>query len=112
MPYLHVHTNETVENHADFLTRCSHATAGTLKKPESYVMVELSDQKSMLFAGSDAPLAFVELKSLGLSPADTAHVSNKISKLIHQELDIDISRIYIEFEAPQRDMFGWNGGTF
>ena len=112
MPYLHVHTNVAVENHADFLTRCSHGTAHALGKPESYVMVELSDQRSMLFAGSDKPLAFVELKSLGLSPADTAQVSHKISALIHQELEIDILRIYIEFEAPQRDMFGWNGGTF
>jgi len=112
MPYLHVHTNIAVENHADFLARCSHATALTLGKPESYVMVELSDQQSMIFAGSDQPLAFVELKSLGLSPADTAHISNKISTLIHHELEIDVSRIYIEFEAPQRDMFGWNGGTF
>ncbi|PJA32347.1 MAG: hypothetical protein CO187_04450 [Zetaproteobacteria bacterium CG_4_9_14_3_um_filter_53_7] len=112
MPYLHVHTNVAVESHADFLTRCSRAVAVALKKPESYVMVELSDQKSMLFAGTGAPLAFVELKSIGLTPADTVHVSDKISKLIHHELEIDISRIYIEFEAPERDMFGWNGGTF
>ena len=112
MPYLHVHTNVSVENHADFLTRCSHGAAWALEKPESYVMVELSDQRPMLFAGSDQPLAFVELKSLGLSPIDTAHVSSKISNLIHKELGIDVSRIYIEFESPERDMFGWKGGTF
>jgi len=23
-----------------------------------------------------------------------------------------VSRIYIEFAAPERLMFGWNGGTF
>lgn len=112
MPYLHVHTNVRVDNHADFLARCSNATANALHKPESYVMVELSDSRPMIFGGSDLPLAFVELKSLGLSPADTAHVSNKLSRLIHAELGIDVARIYVEFEAPERDMFGWKGGTF
>jgi len=112
MPYLHIHTNVTVENPAGFLAHFSHAVAVTLEKPESYVMVELSDRRLMSFAGSDLPLAFVELKSIGLTPADTAHVSDKLSKLIHQQLDIETSRIYVEFESPDRDMFGWKGGTF
>ncbi|ATX82548.1 phenylpyruvate tautomerase [Mariprofundus ferrinatatus] len=112
MPYLHIHTNVKIENHPDFLARCSHLAAVALEKPESYVMVELSDNCSMVFAGSDLPLVFVELKSIGISPADTSHVSNKFSKMIHKLLGVDMSRIYIEFESPERDMFGWKGGTF
>jgi len=112
MPYLHIHTNVAVENHAVFLSRCSEETAAILGKPESYVMVELSEQKPMLFAGTDAALAFVELKSLGLSTDLTAAISAALSNLLQQELSIDISRIYIEFAAPERSMFGWNGGTF
>lgn len=112
MPYLHIHTNIAVDDHADFLACCSRETASALGKPESYVMVELSDDRAMFFAGSDQPLAFVELKSLGLSTADTAAVSNHISKVIHRQLGIDSSRIYIEFEAPERAMFGWKGATF
>lgn len=112
MPYLHLHTNIPVSDHADFLSRCSRATAMALGKPESYVMVELSDAKPMLFAGTDQPLAFIELKSLGLSSAETAQISNKITKFVHQKLEIDPTRIYIEFVAPERTMFGWKGGTF
>ncbi len=112
MPYLHVHTNVVVENHANFLTLCSSATAIGLGKPEAYVMVELSDQQAMLFAGTDAPLAFLELKSLGLTTDQTTGVSDKLSNLISQQLAIDVARIYIEFAAPERAMFGWNGGTF
>jgi len=112
MPYLHVHTNVTVEQENSFLTCCSSTLAAALGKPESYVMVELSDHQSMLFAGTDAPLAFIELKSLGLSPEQTADVSAKLSAMIKQQLEIEIDRIYIEFAAPERAMFGWKGGTF
>ena len=112
MPYLHVHTNVSVEQQGSFLTCCSDTVAEALGKPASYVMVELSDHQPMLFAGTDAPLAFVELKSLGLSVDQTADVSAKISAMIKQQLEIEIDRIYIEFAAPERAMFGWKGGTF
>ena len=112
MPYLHVHTNVTVEQQSSFLACCSSTVAVALGKPESYVMVELSDHQPMLFAGSDAPLAFIELKSLGLSPDQTADISKQISTMISGELGVDHERIYIEFAAPERAMFGWKGGTF
>jgi len=112
MPYLHIHTNVAVANQPELLTRCSSEIAAALAKPESYVMVELSDQQPMLFAGSDAPLAFVELKSLGLSDTQTADLSARLCHLLHEELAVDRARIYIEFAAPERAMFGWNGGTF
>ena len=112
MPYLHIHTNVAVADQPELLTRCSSEIAAALGKPESYVMVELSDQQPMLFAGSDAPLAFVELKSLGLNNTQTADLSARICSLLHALLGVDSARIYIEFAAPERPMFGWNGGTF
>jgi len=112
MPSLIIHTNVKVADQAAFLSRCSTTAAAALAKPESYVMVELSDQKPMLFAGSDAPLAFVELKSLGLQSNQTAELSATLCVLLNDELGIDAGRVYIEFAAPERAMFGWNGGTF
>jgi len=112
MPYLHIHTNVSIEDQTALLRQCSAVTASALAKPESYVMVELSDQQPMLFAGTDAPLAFVELKSLGLSTAQTATISATLCNLLQRELGIETGRIYIEFAAPERAMFGWNGGTF
>jgi len=112
MPCLFIHTNVSVDDPSGFLARSSTETAAALGKPEAYVMVKLNQQQSMLFAGSDAPLAFVELKSLGLTTGRTAEISSRISLLLQDELGIDPSRIYIEFAAPERAMFGWNGGTF
>ncbi|MDQ6982387.1 MAG: phenylpyruvate tautomerase MIF-related protein [Mariprofundus sp.] len=112
MPSLIIHTNVSVADQAAFLRRCSSTITAALGKPESYVMVELSDQKPMLFAGSDVPLAFVELKSLGLQSSQTADISATLCALLNDELGIDAGRVYIEFAAPERAMFGWNGGTF
>jgi len=112
MPSLIIHTNVSIADQTAFLRRCSATTATALGKPESYVMVELSDQKPMLFAGTDAPLAFVELKSLGLQSNQTADISAALCALLNDELGIEAGRVYIEFAAPERAMFGWNGGTF
>jgi len=112
MPCLFVHTNVSVEDVSGFLARVSAETADVLGKPESYAMVKLSDQQPMLFAGSNEPLAFVELKSLWLSTDRTAYLSDRICTLLGRELGVDATRIYIEFAAPERAMFGWSGGTF
>ena len=112
MPYLHVHTNAIINDHLHFLTVCSSTVAKALGKPESYVMVEVSDNRSMMFAGTEAPLAFLALKSLGLSATQTENLSATLCALIQQELAINADRIYIEFTAPERAMFGWNKGTF
>jgi len=112
MSCLLVQTNVVVADKEVLLSRCSSLVAEALSKPESYVMVELSDNKSMLFAGSDAPLAFLELKSLGLTTQQTTAISATLCAFIDTELGIEPARIYIEFTAPERAMFGWNGGTF
>jgi len=112
MPYLHIHTNIEIAEKPTLLRMASAETAAALAKPESYVMVEISDARPMLFAGSDAPLAFVELKSLGLNMTQTEALSSRLCTLLERELAVDTARIYIEFAAPERAMFGWNGGTF
>jgi len=112
MPYLHVRTNTIVNDHLHFLSVCSATVAQALGKPERYVMVEVSDNRSMMFAGSETPLAFLELKSLGLTTAQTADLSAILCALIQQELAVSADRVYIEFAAPERAMFGWNKGTF
>jgi hypothetical protein len=75
-------------------------------------MVSLETEQSMLFAGDDAPCAYLELKSIGLPEGRTAELSASLCKFIHGELDIPQERIYIEFANAARHMWGWNGATF
>lgn len=112
MPVMLIRTNVDIEFKAPFLKEASSTIAAALGKPESYVMVQLSAGESMLFAGTDAPTAFVELKSLGLATSQTEALSQKICGLLHSHFAIDSGRIYIEFATPERAMFGWNNGTF
>lgn len=75
-------------------------------------MVALNHNPQMLFAGDDSPLAYLELKSIGLPADRTADFSKALCELITQHLQIPSDRIYIEFSDAQRHMWGWDAGTF
>lgn len=112
MPVLHIQTNATIADQESLLKELSATVARELGKPESYVMVSITHNPAMSFAGTLEPLVYAELKSLGLASSQTAGISQSLCSLIEQRLGVDASRIYIEFSAPERAMFGWNGGTF
>jgi len=112
MPVLQVNTNVAVADQEAFLSQASSLVASILGKPESYVMIQLNDKESMSFAGTTEPLAFCTLKSLGLSTSQTADLSQQLCNFLNTQCGIDTARIYIEFAAPERAMFGWDGGTF
>ncbi|HHH38885.1 MAG TPA: hypothetical protein ENK50_04845 [Sedimenticola sp.] len=114
MPLLKIMTNLEIppERRQPLLETASARVAEMLGKPESYVMVALEPGRPMRFAGSDAPLAYLELKSIGLPREGTRDLSAKLCGLISGELGIPANRIYIEFSNAERDMWGWNGATF
>lgn len=114
MPYLKIQTNTALEAEQaqTLLKKASQIVARQLAKPEAYVMVALEPPIPMLFAGSAAPLAYLELKSVGLPQAKTAEISKVLTEFIEQELGIAGDRVYIEFANAQGAMWGWDGGTF
>ena len=114
MPYLTIQTNIKVDPNTttDLLGKISTSLAQMLGKPESYVMISLHTDVAMMFAGTTAPLAYLELKSLGLAEEQTAVFSQQICKLMEETLGIEKTRVYIEFSSPARHMFGWSGRTF
>jgi phenylpyruvate tautomerase PptA (4-oxalocrotonate tautomerase family) len=114
LPTLRILTNAQVppEGRADLLASASRAVSEMLGKPESYVMVILEDGRDMLFAGSPAPTAFLELISLGLPEERTAHYSRTLCSLVEDTLGVPAERAYIGFSSPPRHLFGWNGDTF
>ena len=94
------------------LATASRLVASELGKPESYVMVALEDNTPMLFAGDDAPLAYLELKSIGLPESRTAQLSAALCQLMEESIGVGKDRVYIEFADAPRKMWGWNGATF
>lgn len=114
MPTLRIQTNAAPapEDRPALLAAASALVAAELGKPARYVMVILEANPDMLFAGSPAPLAYLELKSLGLPENRTPALSAALCALLAERLGIPASRVYIEFASPPRHLFGWDGGTF
>lgn len=114
MPTLRILTNIQVppDERPNLLARVSRTVAELLGKPEAYVMIILEDGRDLLFAGTSSPAAYLELKSIGLPELKTAHYSQVLCELLAESLDISAERVYIEFAAPARHLFGWNSGTF
>ncbi len=113
MPYLRIQTNVRPEPSAasGLLAALSKEVAVALGKGERYVMVALESGTTMLFAGTDAPLAYLELKSIGL-PARTGELSRMLCQAVGERLGVAPERIYIEFADAPAHLWGWNGNTF
>ncbi|MBK5969689.1 MULTISPECIES: phenylpyruvate tautomerase MIF-related protein [Thiorhodovibrio] len=114
MPTLKIQTNAKLEDSAwdALLSASSKQLAELLSKPESYVMVIAEPTAKMCFGGSQEPLAYLELKSLGLPETRTPELSAALTALVGEHLGVPAGRVYIEFSAPPRHLFGFNGGTF
>jgi phenylpyruvate tautomerase PptA (4-oxalocrotonate tautomerase family) len=114
MPYLKIQTNQPLTEEASkaLAARSSAVVAEQLGKPERYVMTAVEINPAMQFAGTTEPLAYLELKSIGLQESMTAAVSQALCSLVTAETGIKPDRIYIEFADAPRKMWGWNGGTF
>lgn len=86
--------------------------AGFLKKPESFVMVSIKADLPLMFGGTDEPTAFVRLKSIGLPEDRCPELSKEICDFLEQELKVQPNRVFIDFKALDRPLFGWNRKTF
>lgn len=114
MPFLKIQTNTDLPAAAAsaLAASASALVAEQLGKPERYVMVSVETNPAMQFAGSTRPLAYLELKSIGLPESCTGDTSRALCELISSETGIDPERIYIEFSDAARKMWGWNSSTF
>ena len=113
MPYFSIESNiDLIRTSPQAVSMLSRSISQLLAKPEEYVMISLRYNPDMLFAGSADPLAFCQLKSLGLLPAQTSTLSQQICTLLQQEFNIPAARSYIEFVSPERALWGWNNKTF
>lgn len=112
MPLLDITTNIAIDDEQQLARQASKLTADLLGKPESYVMVKLQPQQTLLFGGNEQPAAHLKLKSLGLAEDRSAEFSSALCDFINQALNIDTARIYIEFSSPARHLWGWDKRTF
>jgi phenylpyruvate tautomerase PptA (4-oxalocrotonate tautomerase family) len=111
MPYLNIKTNQKIESET-VISEISSFMAGLLKKPERVMMVSLSSNMPMIFAGQLTPTAFVQLKSIGLTAEQSKDIAPKMNAFLGSVLNISEDRIYIDMQDIDRKMFAFNGQTF
>jgi phenylpyruvate tautomerase PptA (4-oxalocrotonate tautomerase family) len=114
MPLLRITTNQPVDDEQlkAVLKIASATVAEMLGKPERYVMVDFVHNPHMIFSGSSATTAYLELKSIGLPEDRTGDFSKMLCQLMQQQMQIPEERIYIEFSSAERHLWGWNAATF
>lgn len=114
MPFCEIRTNVTLDNDktAAFADAASQTVSSLLGKPESYVMIQVVPGQVMRFGGTDDPLIYIRIASLGLPEEKTKALSSSLSELIGDHLSVANDRCYIEFVSPPRHMWGFNGSTF
>ncbi|MGD9310774.1 MAG: phenylpyruvate tautomerase MIF-related protein [Desulfosarcina sp.] len=114
MPYFSITTNASLDQDsaAELAQNASAFAAELLGKAEAYVMAAVSANATMTFAGSDAPTAFIELRSIGLSEDQCNAFAAVISDFVRTALGIEPGRVFIDFRDLQRGCFAWNGKTF
>ena len=113
MPLLKIETNAEIsgDRRTDLLKQASATVAELLGKPERYVMVMLELNPHMLFGGDSSPLAYLELKSIGLPGERTKEISETLCQLISDQIGIAADRTYIEFSDAARNISGCNSRT-
>ncbi len=114
MPYLAVTTNAEIpqETSRTFLLAASKTMAAGTGKPETYVMVKLDSGRPLLFAGTDAPAAFLEVKSIGFPAGGVQKLAASLCDLVTKHLGIPGNRTFVTFQDVAAALWAHNGETF
>jgi phenylpyruvate tautomerase len=114
MPYLSLLTNAGVADarHSELLGAASRVVASQLSKPENYVMVSIATGQRLVFAGSEEPAAFMELRSIGLPDAKRGSLFMELTELIAEFCGIARDRIFLVMVDVDAKLWGYDGKTF
>ena len=110
MPLISITTSQKIQDKAKLLKNSSKFLSDLTNKPESFVMVKLSDSIPMLFAGNNEPCCFVDIRSIG--SLEPSKMSKSIGEFISKEIGVNKNRIYINFDDIDASMWAWNNKTF
>jgi len=114
MPLLKLETTVAVpdEKRKPLLAALSKTVAGTIGKPEQYVMVTLG-QAAMMMSGNEGDAALVDVRSIGrLNSEVNRELSQHVCQLLKDFIGISPDRVYLNFSDVEAGNWGWNGSTF
>ena len=114
MPLLKLETTVVLpeEKRKTLLAALSKAVAGTIGKPEQYVMVTIGSA-AIHMSGKPGDAAFVDIRCIsGLTGDANRNLSQQVCQLLNDSLGIPPDRVYLNFTDVKAGNWGWNGSTF
>ena len=112
MPYIATTSNVSISSRKKetIKERMGEAIELIPGKTESWLMLSFRDNVSMYFKGDDEPCAIMQVKLFGTADEKSyANLTEALTDIIREELDIDPDRIYVAYE--EINTWGWNGGN-
>ena len=99
MPYIETTSNVSIPGRKEQVIkdRMGDAIEKIPGKTESWLMLSFRDNAAMYFKGTDAPCAICQVKLFGGSATeeDYAALTEALTDILREELDIDSDRIYV-----------------
>ena len=114
MPLLKLETTVALadDKKQALLASLSKIVAGTIGKPEQYVMVVISPA-AIFMSGKPGSAAFVDVRSIGgLGGNVNQQLAQKIGGLLKESLGVPSDRVYLNFTDVPAANWGWSGDTF
>jgi phenylpyruvate tautomerase PptA (4-oxalocrotonate tautomerase family) len=114
MPLLKLETTVALadDKKKALLAALSKSVAGTIGKPEQYVMVTIAPA-AILMSGKPGDAAFVDVRSIGgLNDGVNRQLAQKLGALLKESLGVSPDRIYLNFTDVPAGNWGWNNDTF
>ncbi|KAI8816631.1 macrophage migration inhibitory factor-like protein [Fimicolochytrium jonesii] len=113
MPFLTIQTNTTATDREALVSALSALGVKLLSKPEKYMVVNINENATLAFGGSQEPAAIVEVKSIGgLTKENNKEISAQIQPLLEKHLKVPAYRYYIFFSHFDAEDVGYAGATF
>lgn len=113
MPFINLKTNAKIQdNDKNFIkSKLGDLIKILPGKSEAWLMIDLNDNQTMFFKGSDEKCAIVEVKIYGNAPESSLDkFTGEITSLISTKLGIDSSRIYVAYFPTEN--WGYAGHNF
>src|SRR5258708_14116806 len=108
MPLLKIETTVALpeDKQKALLASLSKVVAGTIGKPEQYVMIGIS-QVSILMSGKPGDAAFVDVRSIGgLTGEVNRKLSEQVCALLNDSLGVPADRVYMNLTEVMASNWG------
>ncbi|EPR42843.1 macrophage migration inhibitory factor family protein [Desulfovibrio sp. X2] len=113
MPCLKIETNVELDaaKARTLALKLANEAATAIGKPVERILTIVEPGLALTYRGTDAPAAWVEVKSIGLTADECPALAAWLGEFVERELGVSANRALIEFKPLSAELTGVNKGT-